>query len=155
MNSTIPTTPTQQTQTQENPVVTHHPAQNEKLKIKPNLCLKNKDNNGEKQNARILSKAEKIGGKHDDWFNMETETGMKRAINFANLKDIEIDDSPSEVTLITNNIEVLTAKSKELQSWIDNSVYTEIPNEGQDTMSLRWVVTPKIIDGNLQSRHDL
>ena len=80
MNSTIPTTPTQQTQTQENPVVTHHPAQNEKLKIKPNLCLKNKDNNGEKQNARILSKAEKIEGKHDDWFNVETETGMKLSL---------------------------------------------------------------------------
>lgn len=72
---------------------------------------------------------------------------MKRAVNFANIKDIEIDDSPQEITLVTNNSEVLSAKSRELQSWIDNSVYTEIPNEGQETMSLRWVVTPKIIDG--------
>ena len=75
---------------------------------------------------------------------------MKRAVNFANIKDIEIDDSPSEVTLITSNSEVLIAKLKELQSWIDNSVYNEIPNEGQDTMSIRWVVTPKIIDEKIQ-----
>ena len=115
--------------------------------MKPNLCLKYKDNDGEWQKARILSRAGKVGGKHDGWFNVETETGMKRAVNFANIKDIEIDDSPQEITLITNNSEVLSAKSKELQSWIDNSVYTEIPNEGQETMSLRWVVTPKIIDG--------
>ena len=114
----------------------HNTMPKEKPKLKPNLCLKYKDNNGEWQKARILSRAGKVGGKHDGWFNVETETGMKRAVNFANIKDIEIDDSPSEITLITNNSEVLSAKSRELQSWIDNSVYTEIPNEGQETMSL-------------------
>ena len=76
------------------------------------------------QNAPILSRAGKVGGKHDGWFNVETETGMKRAVNFANIKDIEINDSSSEVTLITNNSEVLVVNSQELQSWIDNSMYT-------------------------------
>ena len=82
--------------------MTHQPVPKEKLKFKPNLCSKYKDNNGEWQSARILSRAGKVGGKHDGWFNVETETRMKRAVNFANIKDIEIDDSPSGVTLITN-----------------------------------------------------
>ena len=124
MNSNTPITPTQQTQTQQNSAVKHHPVPKEKLKIKPNLCLKYKDNSGEWQNVRILSRAGKVGGKHDGWFNVETETGMKRAVNFANIKDIEINDSSSEVTLITNNSEVLVVNSQELQSWIDNSMYT-------------------------------
>ena len=143
-STSAPTTQTL-TETQRQPTPAEIPQQ--KLKLKPNLYLKYKDNQGDWQKARIISRAGKVGGKHDGWFNVETETGMKRAVNFSNIKDIEIDDSPSEVTLMTNTSEVLTAKSKELQSWIDNSVYTEIPDKGQDTMSLRWVVTPKMIDG--------
>ena len=116
-------------------------------KLKPNIRLKYKDNDGEWQNARIISRAGKVRGKHDGWFNVETETGMKRAVNFNNIKDIEVDDTPTEAILITNTDEVLAAKTRELKSWIDNSVYTEVPNVGQETMSLRWVVTPKVIDG--------
>ena len=133
MNNDAPTTSIQQIQTEPISTEETNPPIKEKLKLKPNLCLKYKDNDGDWQKARIISRAGKVGGRHEGWFNVETETGMKRAINFANIKDIEIDDGPSEVTLITNSSEVLAAKSKELQSWIDNSVYTEIPNEGQET----------------------
>ncbi|XP_066913250.1 uncharacterized protein [Clytia hemisphaerica] len=147
INNDPPTTPTQQLQTQSTSVETHNPPQKEQLKLKPNLCLKYKDNDGEWQKARILSRVGKVGGKHEGWFNVETETGMKRSINFAKIKDIEINESPEEVTLIANNDEIIRAKSKELQSWIDNSVYTEAPDQGQKSISLRWVVTPKLIDG--------
>jgi len=111
------------------------------------LYLKYKDKNGEWHNARIISRAGKVGGRHGGWFNVETETGMWRAINFSNIKDIEVDDDPPEVTLITNTAEVLTAKSKELPSWKDQSVYIKVPDRGQECMSLKWVVTPKVIDG--------
>ena len=39
------------------------------------------------------------------------------------------------------------AKVRELNSWKDKSVYTEVEDHGQPCISVRWVLTPKIIDG--------
>ena len=117
------------------------------LKLKPNLHLKYKDNNDNWHNVKVISRAGKVGGKHDGWYNVETETGMKRAVDFSNIKNIEVNDNPSELTLITNTAEILAAKSRELESWKNQSVYMETPNNGQPCMSLRWVITPKVIDG--------
>ena len=45
---------------------------------------------------------------------------------------------------------VLEAKSIELQNWKDHKVYEEVENEGQSTISVRWVVTKKKkADGNV------
>ena len=43
--------------------------------------------------------------------------------------------------------EIIQAKLRELNSWKAQGVFTEEENNGQNCMSLRWVVTPKIIDG--------
>ena len=43
---------------------------------------------------------------------------------------------------------VVVAKQKELQSWQQNNVYTEVLNERQHVMSSRWVITTKKIDGH-------
>ena len=37
---------------------------------------------------------------------------------------------------------------RELNSWREKNVYEEVPNEGQQTISVKWVIKPKII--NLQ-----
>ena len=44
------------------------------------------------------------------------------------------------------------AKLKELKSWRQNDVYEEVDDEGQYCVSVRWVITPKIIDGKLQTK---
>ena len=36
---------------------------------------------------------------------------------------------------------------KELNSWREQDVHKEVPNEGQHIISVRWVIKPKIIDG--------
>ena len=39
------------------------------------------------------------------------------------------------------------AKEKERKNWIDNSVYEEVDNMGQNYISARWIVTEKMKQG--------
>ena len=48
--------------------------------------------------------------------------------------------------LMKNNSDVLEAKRKELDQWKKEGVYTEHTNQGQDCISLRWVVKEKLVD---------
>ena len=47
--------------------------------------------------------------------------------------------------------DALQAKYKELESWKKNNVYDVKDNE-QYCISVRWAITPKIIDGKLQTK---
>ena len=56
----------------------------------------------------------------------------------------------TEEVMIVNNkdLDSITAtKEKELKNWRDNAVYCEVENEGQNTVSCRWVIEIKKIDG--------
>ena len=53
----------------------------------------------------------------------------------------------SSILLAQINNETDEAKMKELENWIDQNVYVEVNDNGQDAISVRWVVTPKLIDG--------
>ena len=44
------------------------------------------------------------------------------------------------------NHETLNAKEKELQSWRPEKVFDEIENNGQLTISVRWVLKQKLVD---------
>ena len=61
-------------------------------------------------------------------------------------------DTPDEMvvskvfTTFMNN-QIIEAKKKELDSWKEKNVYKECANEGQELVSLKWVLKPKIIDG--------
>ena len=54
----------------------------------------------------------------------------------------------SETYQSAKDQEVYEAKMRELNSWREKNVYEEVPNEGQQTISVKWVIKPKII--NLQ-----
>ena len=43
----------------------------------------------------------------------------------------------------------LAAKDKELKSWDDFGTYKEVPDEGQKTLGLNWVLVEIIVDGKL------
>lgn len=45
--------------------------------------------------------------------------------------------------------DISRAKYVELESWRSNNVYEEVVNAKQDCMSVRWVVTPKLVDDKL------
>jgi len=54
----------------------------------------------------------------------------------------------SEIYLTSCKSQELQAKIKELDQWKQRNVYKEIVNNGEDFVSLRWVVTQKIINDN-------
>ena len=122
------------------------------VKIKPKVNIRFQDKGNNWVNARVLSRAGKVGGKHDGWFNIETEDGTKRSVNLKDIKDIEINDNDDETSTSmnlfnSNDDGVLQAKERELNSWKSQEVYKEVDNTGQTVMSLRWVITPKVING--------
>ena len=43
----------------------------------------------------------------------------------------------------TNDVDILQAKSKELQDWKDHNVYSEVENVGQRCISTKWVISEK------------
>ena len=48
---------------------------------------------------------------------------------------------------VNNNTEVFHAKVKELDNWKIHEVYSEVEDVGQDSISVRWVVSEKVHDG--------
>ena len=64
-----------------------------------------------------------------------------------------------EEVLITNSVKlhdqlVIDAKQVELKKLVDNDVYVEVPDEGQETVTVKWVVTKKYdsVKGRLVAR---
>ena len=45
-----------------------------------------------------------------------------------------------------NNLDVLDVKQKELDLWKKEGVYIEYANQGQDCISLQWVLKEKFVD---------
>ena len=43
--------------------------------------------------------------------------------------------------------EITEAKLKKLENWKNNNVYQELDDENQNKISIRWVITEKLIDG--------
>ena len=120
------------------------------IKLKPNLQVKYKDVDGNWVDAKVTSRAGKLGGKHEGWWNMQRSDGIKEAVDFTKISDIEIKESEKgleDILLSNGKEEVKQAKLKELTQWKVESVYDEIEYKGQECISLRWVVTPKVIDG--------
>ena len=50
------------------------------------------------------------------------------------------------------NKEVENAKDNELRNWLREDVYEVVRDEGQESMSVRWVITPKMIDGKMSTK---
>ena len=76
------------------------------------------------------------------------------------LNDLRINDNEPETPqeILYNDIqtdinsEIVQAKERELQSWKSQKVYEEISDNGQSTISVRWVLKPKIIDGRMSTK---
>ena len=67
------------------------------------------------------------------------------------MKDWSITDPSSNTTLLASSHDsskVTEAKIAEMENWKRNGVYEEVINDGQPTVSVRWVITEKVKDGN-------
>ena len=137
--------------------------------------FKGKDINDEWYECEILNRAGRATGKYPHSWNImrdgalenidfQRDVGDFRVINQkqpTSTTSIPLQSRDTEFTANQNediidlcetyinlhDRETLLAKERELESWKREEVYTEVPNEGQSTMSTTWVVKPKVIDG--------
>ena len=120
------------------------------LKLQPGLNVKFVNEKGESIKSLIDTRAGKVNGRYPHWWNTTRLDGKKEAIDFSKVTSLELDTTANttEDVFLTNTKEaVRNAKSHELDQWKEQSVYTEVTPNNQDTISLRWVCTPKIING--------
>ena len=96
----------------------------------------------------ILSRAGKVGGKYGHCFNVKKGDGTIDWIDMS--KDVEkwrMLSDDEEILITFDNEDVFKAKLRELESWKQNNVFEEVENEGQDLISVKWIITEKFING--------
>ena len=110
-----------------------------------------KKDTGEEKEFEILSRAGKKKSKRwSDSYNVEEkETGQKYWVDLREYDNVRRCTEEEEVLLVCEPGEVELAKMKEFQSWRDNEVYEEVRDEGQRSVSVRWVVTNKEKEGKV------
>ena len=55
-------------------------------------------------------------------------------------------DDNVEMMVLFNSEEVMCAKKKEVKNWQDNNEYEEVDDIGQNALSVRWVITEKMVN---------
>ena len=105
------------------------------------------------QTVTVHSRAGKSTGKYSSWRNIENENGHILALDWKTQVDKWVPVSEedgvketSEIVMACENKKVQEldkAKQEELKSWKNFGVYVEVPNKGQNALSVRWVVTEK------------
>ena len=99
--------------------------------------------------ATILSRAGKAQGTNKYWFNIHNETtGNNLSVDLSRVPWKRIDTPNVEVVNITNIYD--DAKKKELAKLKEFDTYDLVNNDGQQTISTRWVLTEK--DDGLKAR---
>ena len=76
------------------------------------------------------------------------EKGKSSSIGFRQVENLKFENSIEETIHEVLNIHC-DAKLAELKSWKQNNVYHEVPYEGQDLISLRWVCSFKHSDSGI------
>ena len=116
--------------------------------------------------CKLHSRAGKVGGKYKSCWNIVEGDSIKM-INLddvswrASVEPVSNESGDEEYASATDDEEVsycdvflsqvdeetLSAKIDELTNWKSEEVYQEVKDCGQEAISVRWVVTPKLVDG--------
>ena len=101
---------------------------------------------GESFGGKIVSRAGKATGMYKNSFNIQNDEDHSiSSYDLVNdFSEIEIVSDDTELLVFFNSDDVMQAKEKEIENWCKNNVYEEVSDIGQDTISVRWVVTEKI-----------
>ena len=99
----------------------------------------------------IISRAGKASGKNKYWFNVkDLEDDTVKSVDFENIRSWK--NLNEEVLLCKNEtFEVVEAKLRELENW-KNNVYNAVEDDGQSQVSVRWVITEKIVEGVVRTK---
>ena len=103
--------------------------------------------NGEIISGRILGRAGKSTGVHKHCYNIEDSRGWTGWYDLSTLQELQVVPDAAEMLVLHCNDAVTRAKEKEMENWRANDVYDEVPDEGQSTISTRWVISERIKEG--------
>ena len=123
---------------------------------------------------KLVSRAGKVSGRFKNCWNMKDcdsgeecyvdldkvewvykEEEVPNQSNVAQLDSTRFSPETSEECLVSSEVakfqkeSVLKAKMEELDSWKKNNVYTEVEDVGQERISVRWVVSEKVVDNKI------
>ena len=106
--------------------------------------------NSKNYKGTVLSAQPKRTGTNKHWVNVHLEGGEPIGVNWNDVEEWEILPVPENVVFYSKidelTQEVVDAKDKEVQKLIANDVIEIVNNEGQKTISAKWVFTEKVVD---------
>ena len=96
----------------------------------------------------ILSRAGKVTGKYKNAFNVKKNDNTVAWFDFGkDLTEIEVLPNEVELLVLFNSDDVILAKEQEIENWKTNDVYEEVDSNGETVISVRWVITEKMMEG--------
>ena len=123
-------------------------------------CRLANDDDSEWRKFNVISRAGKAKGKNKYLMNVVMEQGEPFWLDFEHgvsewqANEVEQTEEPEHtscdegnVMISSSNDDIDQAKKKELHSWIENQVYTQVPDQGQPKISTRWIYTNKKSNG--------
>ena len=101
--------------------------------------------NEECKQFKVLSRAGKVGSKHENWLNVhDKDEDRAMSINWKENVQEWREVEPEEVLVAyVASEDQMTAMFNEIQKWRTYDVFEEVKNEGQYAISTRWVFTLK------------
>ena len=153
---------------------------NDSLKVGMVVKYKVKDNDTWYK-TQLVSRSGKSKGKYKNEWNTVTDSDNQEVLDFdrqvsewnevledednitlehaQDAEDVSQQNTESSEEIHISDVylqeiedDTMKAKMKELNSWLQHDVYEEIENKGQNAISVRWVISPKMIDGRLQTK---
>ena len=104
------------------------------------------------KHVQVISRAGKATGKYSSWYNIRNiNNGEIKAINWEDVQKWRPIEQEEVLISIgksdTIDTETSNAKVLELEKWRENDVYEVVPKSKQKSISLRWVMSSKIENG--------
>ena len=95
----------------------------------------------------VHSRAGKATGKYRYHLNVQSPDNEIKVLDFSS--EVQEWHPITEVLIAssTNKENIQAAKEKELKNWSENNVYSEVDDNNQYTISCRWVIETKKMDG--------
>ena len=140
---------------------------NEIPKLKKGLAVQIEKKDGNWEDCTMIRRTGKATGKYKDYWYVKSlvssetnEYDMKNDIISYKLghENVCADDNTNEAFLVDEMIrsevaaDIIKAKEEEWNKWIEENVYDEVPDEGQERVTTTWVTTAKIKDGKMVTK---
>ena len=101
---------------------------------------------GEIVSGKIMSRAGKVNGRNKHCYNVERDSdGNQGWLDLSKVNDLEVVPEDVEMVVMFNSEAVAKAKQEEIEEWKKYDVFKEVEDRGQKTISVRWVITEKMV----------